>query len=102
MPISAIDASTVAPRSVEASTMVGKEQQQLQHVGENGAVTFEKNNVQDMQRTVETKRSETEEYDYDDSESSGRGGGQRRKKRNKKQGEAPMAPRSNSSFDIMI
>lgn len=100
MPISAIDASTIAPRSAEASSLVGKEQQQIQHVGENGAVSFEQNVVQNSQRTVETAKSETDEYSY---EGSGSGKYQDRRKKKKKEGkEAPAAPRSNSSFDIMV
>lgn len=102
MSISAIDLSTMAPRSTEASSIVGKEQQQLQHVGENGAVNFEKNLIQDNQRAVETKKSETDEYDFDEKSGSlgARGGRGRKKKKQSK--EAPVAPKSNSSFDIMI
>lgn len=101
MPISAIDASTVAPRSAEASSLVGKEQQQVQHVGENGAVSFQHNVQQNSRRTVETAKSETDEYDYE--EGSGSGQYQSRRKKKKKEGkEPPVAPRSNSSFDIMV
>ncbi len=92
MPISAIDASTLAPRSAEASSIVGKEQQQFQHVGENGAMSFE--------RAVETAKSETEEYGFDGSGSGKYSGGRKKKKKQPK--EAPMAPRSDSSFDITI
>lgn len=102
MSISAIDASTMAPRSSEASSLVGKEQQQLQHVGENGAVSFEKNVIQDSQRAVETKKSETDEYDFDEKEGSRGYGGRGRKRKKQPEKEAPMAPRSNSSFDIMV
>ncbi len=100
MPISAIDASTIAPRSAEASSLVGKEQQQIHHVGENGAVSFQQNVEQKSQRTVETAKSETDEYNY---EGSGSGKYQDGRKKKKKEGkEAPVAPRSNSSFDIMV
>lgn len=101
MPISAIDASTVAPRSAEASSIVGREQQQLQHVGESGAVNFQKNSEQNKQRTVETQKSESEEYSMDGSGSGGYRGNKKRKKKEQSQ-EAPMAPRSDSSFDIMV
>ena len=100
MSISAIDASTLAPRSAEASSIVGKEQQQFQHVGENGAMSFERAVEQKNQRTVETAKSETEEYGFDGSGSGKYSGGRKRKKKQPK--EAPMAPRSDSSFDITI
>ncbi|MCM1245685.1 MAG: hypothetical protein NC293_08605 [Roseburia sp.] len=101
MPISAIDFSTVAPRSSEASTIAGKEQNQLQHMEVNGQVNFQRSVEQQNQRTVETKESETEEYSFDDSGKNGYGGDGGRK-RKKKSEDAPMAPRSDSSFDIMI
>lgn len=101
MPISSIDISTIAPRSSEASTIVGKEQSQLQHMEENGQVNFQKSVEQQNQRTVETKKSDAEEYSF---EGSGRGGyqGNRKKKKKKPSQDAPMAPKSDSSFDIMI
>lgn len=101
MPISAIDASTVAPRSAEASGIVGKEQQQLQHVNENSAVNFAENTEQNNHRAVETEKSENKEYRFDGSGGNGyRGSGRNKKKKDSK--EVPMAPRSDSSFDIMI
>ncbi len=101
MPISAIDALTVAPRSSEASNLVGREQQQLQHVNENSAVNFAKNTEQKSQKAVETEKSDTKEYRFDGSGGNGyQASGQNKKK--KKKEEAPMAPRSDSSFDIMI
>lgn len=101
MPISSIDISTIAPRSSEASTIAGKEQHQVQHMEESGQANFQKSVEQQAQKPVETKKSEAEEYDFDDS---GKGGYQgNRKKRKKKQSQdPPMAPRSDSSFDIMI
>ncbi len=102
MSISGIDASTMAPRSTEASSIVGKEQHQLQHIGENGAVSFEKNQIQDSQRAVEAKKSETDEYDFDEKEGSRGHGGRGRRRKKQQEKEAPMAPRSDSSFDIMV
>nr|MBP3598267.1 hypothetical protein [Eubacterium sp.] len=101
MPISAIDVSTLAPRSAEASNLVGREQQQLQHVNENSAVNVAKNTEQKAQKTVETEKSDTKEYRFDGSGGNGYQAGNRKRKKEKKD-EAPMAPRSDSSFDIMI
>lgn len=101
MPISSIDISTIAPRSSEASTIAGKEQNQLQHMEQSGQVNFQKSVEQQGQRTVETKKSDAEEYSF---EGSGQNGyeGNRKKKKKKSSEEPPMAPRSDSSFDIMI
>ncbi len=100
MPISGIDLSTLAPRSAEASNLVGREQHQLQHVMDNGAAQVSKNVEERSQKTVETEKSDTEEYRFDGS------GGNRyhegKGKRKKKDAEPPKAPRSDSSFDIMI
>lgn len=101
MSISSIDISTMAPRSSEASSIVGKEQHQLQHMEESGQVNFQKSVEQQGQRTVEAKKSDTEEYSF---EGSGHGGyhGNRKNKKKKQSQDPPMAPRSDSSFDIMI
>lgn len=101
MSISSIDTSTIAPRSSEASVIVGKEQQQFQHMGETAAASFEKNVEQQAQRTTEANKSEKEEYRFDGS-GKNRYSGRRDKKKKKKSDEAPMAPKSDSSFDIMI
>lgn len=100
MSISSIDTTTMAPRSAEASSIAGKEQHQLQHIGENGAASVQRNVEQKIHRTVETEKSETEEYRFDGSGSGKYRGG--RQKRKKKEKETPEAPRSNSSFDIMV
>ena len=100
--VNTIDIATMLPRTVEAADLQGREISQSQHAMEQTGVQFEKQTEQDSQRTVETKESDTEEYDMGDSQ--GRGGaasGSRKKKAQKKK-DAPMAPRSNSSFDIMI
>lgn len=100
MPISSIDVSTIAPRSSEASSLVGKEQQQIQHTGDMSAANFQRNVEQQNQRPVEANKSE-KEYSFDGSGKNGYQGS--RKKKNKKQSEeAPMAPKSDSSFDITI
>lgn len=101
MSISSIDLATVAPRSAETSAIVGKEQHQLQHMSENGAVNFEHNVEQKGQKAQETKKSEGEQYSLDGSGSQ-KYQGNKKKKKKEESSEAPMAPRSNSSFDIMI
>ncbi len=101
MPISAIDVSTLAPRSAEASNIVGREQQQLHHVNESVAVNFAKDTELKSQKTVETEKSDNKEYRFDGSGGNGYQAGGRKKQKQKKD-EAPMAPRSDSSFDIMI
>ena len=102
MSISSIDTSTMAPRSAEASSIVGKEQQQLHHVGENGAASFERHVEQNSQRTVETTKSEKEEYRFDGSGSQKYKDGRKKKKKKDSAKEAPIAPRWDSSFDIMV
>lgn len=102
MPMSAIDLFTVAPRSAEAAGLVGREQNQIQHMGENGGVNFQKNVEQQTHRTVETNKSEKEEYRFDDSHAGGQGGNRKKKNKKRSQSQAPEAPRSDSSFDIMI
>lgn len=101
MSISSIDISTIAPRSSEASTIAGKEQHQLQHMEESGQANFQRSVEQQSQRPVETKKSDAEEYSFD---GSGKGGyqGNRKKKKKKQSQDPPMAPRSDSSFDITI
>ena len=102
MPWNTVDLMTMAPRSVDAGDLQGREIQQHQHAHDQAAAQVQENVQQRAQQTVETQRSETEEYDMDDG--GGRGSYQesRRKKKEKKKDEAPMAPKSDSSFDIMI
>lgn len=100
MSISSIDTFTMAPRSAEASGFVGKEQHQLQHIGENGELNFQRSVEQNNQRTVEAAKSETEEYSFDGSGSGKYRDGRKKKKKGKK--EAPMAPTSDGGFDIMV
>ena len=101
MPWNTLDMITMAPRSVEAGDFQGREHLQHQNVHDQEAATVQQNVEQRARQTVETQRSETEEYDMD--EGGGNGGYQnnRRKKKEKKD-EAPMAPKSDSAFDIMI
>lgn len=102
MSMGSIDAATLVPRTMNAAEMQGKENTQYQNIGEQNAVQFQRETVQQAQQTVETQESETNEYDSDGG--GGKGQARGRSKRNKKDAEAEqkMAPRSNSSFDIMI
>lgn len=99
--INSIDLTTMLPRTVEAADLQGREMSQTQHAADQPALQFQTQVQQQAARTVESQESETEEYDMDGSSSGGGGrSGSRRKKKEKK--EAPMAPRSNSSFDVMV
>lgn len=102
MSIGSIDAVTLAPRTVNAADTQGREITQNQHIMDQNAVQFQQNVQREARQTVETQESETEDYDGD---GSGGGAGQRGSSRKKKKGEPKgqkMAPRSTSSFDIMI
>jgi len=101
MSLNSIDIVTMLPRTAEAANLQGREMSQLQHASEQTAVQFQNKNAQEARQTVETQKSETEEYDMDGS-SGGAYQQSNAKKRKKQKDEAPMAPRSNSSFDIMI
>ena len=103
MAINSIDALTMLPRTVEAAQLQGKEQNQMQHAAEQPGIQFQQKTEHDARQTVESQESETDDYDREDGESRGKGSGVvSKKKRGKEKKEAPVAPRSNSSFDIMI
>ncbi|HAK58058.1 MAG TPA: hypothetical protein DCP06_03670 [Lachnospiraceae bacterium] len=103
MPWNTVDMITLGARAVEAGDYQGREQTAIQHAQDQNAAQVQQNVEQRAQQTVETQPSDTEEYDMD--EGGGRGaagsGGRNRKKKEKEK-EAPMAPRSDSKFDIMI
>jgi hypothetical protein len=101
--INSVDFATMLPRTAEAADVQGREDSQNQHAAEQTAIQFEKNTQQEAQQTVETQQSETEDYDREsEGGNAGSSSGRRKKKNEKSKKEAPMAPRSNSSFDIMI
>ena len=97
-----IDSITMLPRTAEAAQLQGREQTMMEHASEQPGLQFQQKTEHQMRQTVETQKSETQEYDGKE----GRGGsaGHRTGNRKKKtiEREAPVAPRSNSSFDIMI
>lgn len=101
--INSIDVKTMLPRTAEAADLQGRETSQSQHAAEQPAVQFQQQVQREANQTVETQKSETEEYDTDDA-GGGRGASAQSRNRKKKQkkDEAPMAPRSDSSFDIFI
>ena len=101
--INSIEITTMLPRTAEAADLQGRENSQLQHAADQPAIQFQNMTKQEASKTVETQKSEAEEYDLDDSASGGAGGRSgRRGKKKKEEKQAPMAPRSDSSFDIMV
>lgn len=102
MPISAIEHLTMMPRTAEAADIQGREISQNQQTVNQTAVHFQNQNQQEVRQTAETQKSETEDFDLGESSGGAAGGGARQRKKKEKTKEAPMAPRSNSSFDIMI
>ena len=102
MPWNTVDLMTMAPRSVEAGDYQGREISQHQHAQDQMAAQVQQNTDQRAHMTTEAQRTETEEYDMDDGQSRGSYGGGNRKKKEKKKDEAPMAPKSDSKFDITI
>ncbi len=101
--INSIDLNTMLPRTAEAADLQGRELSQMQHALDQTAVQFRKETEQMAQRTMETQKAETQEYNLTDKEG---GGGdtssEKKKKRENKRKEGPMAPRSDSSFDLMV
>lgn len=101
--LNSIDFNTMLPRTAEAADMQGRELSQTQHSAEQPGIQFQQRTEQEARQTVETAKSETEEYDAE-KQGNGKGysGNRHRKKKEEEQKSAPMAPRSNSSFDIMV
>ena len=102
MAMNSIDQITMPPRTVEAAQIQGREQNQAQNAIEQPALLFQQKTQQEARKTVEMQKSDTEEYDMEEGGGKGAGGGRGNKKQKKKTREAPVAPRSDSSFDIMV
>ena len=100
--INSIEVTTMLPRTAEAADLQGRESSQIQHAADQPAIQFQDMTRQEASQTVESQKSETEEYDMDDSSGGAGGGARKRNKKKKEEKQAPMAPRSDSSFDIMI
>ena len=101
MPISGIDAATLAPRTNEAAGYANREQMMNQNILDQGAFSLQRNVEHDAHRAVESQKSETENMDRD-ANPDHRGSGNRNRKKKENGQEEVMAPRSDSKFDIMI
>lgn len=99
--IGSMDFVTMAPRSVEAAEMQGRDLAMSQNAENSAATQMQKNTELKNQQTVETQKSETEDLDENGSGNSAYSSNQKNKKK-EKENKAPVAPRSNSAFDIMI
>lgn len=97
-----IDSITMLPRTAEAAQVQGREQTMMQHASEQPGLQFQQKTEHQMRQTVESQKSETQEYDSKEGHggSAGHRTGGRRKKDTER--EAPVAPRSSSIFDITI
>lgn len=103
MAMNSIDQLTMLPRTVEAAQIQGREQNQMQNAVDQPALMFQQKTQQEARKTVEMQKSDAEEYDMEDGGGGGGNAGARKRKKQKKDiREAPVAPRSDSSFDIMI
>jgi GAF domain-containing protein len=102
MALGSIDATTMLPRTVEAAQLQGREQSQLQHAADQPAIQFQQKTEQEARQTVESQKSETDEYDMDGEGKRRDARANKRKKKEKEAKENPVAPRSNSSFDVTI
>ena len=102
MSIGSIDAITLAPRTVNAADSQGREINQNQHILDQNAVQFQQNVEREARQTVETQESETEDYEGEGSGGGARQGNSSKRRKKEESGGQKMAPRSTSSFDIMI
>lgn len=98
--INSIDAATMLPRTIEAADVAGRENHLANNAVHQTGEQFQQKVEQQHRQTVETQKTET---NGDADQGSGKGDVHyARKKQKAKEKEAPVAPRSNSSFDIMI
>lgn len=102
MSIGSIDVVTLAPRTLGAAESQGKEMNQNANITDQNAVQFQQNTERELRQTVETQQSETDDYDRDGSQKGAQKRDSSRKKKRDESKEQKMAPRSTSSFDIMI
>lgn len=102
MPINMIDIASMAPRSQEASQLQNNIQRHAENTVANAGNQFAEQVEHDTQQTVRATKDEMNDYKYGQGNSGGGQGRNNKKKKDEKKDEAPMAPRSNSSFDIMI
>lgn len=102
MSIGSIDVVTLAPRTLGAAETQGKEMNQNQNISDQNAVQFQQNTEHEARKTVETQESDTKDYDREGSNGGARKRDSSRKKKKEVSKEQKAAPRSASSFDIMI
>lgn len=102
MSIGSIDVVTLAPRTLGAAETQGKEINQNQNISDQNAVQFQQNTEHEARMTVETQESDTKDYDREGSNGGARKRDSSRKKKKEASKEQKEAPRSASSFDIMI
>lgn len=102
MPINMIDIATMAPRSQEAAQIQHNVIRHNENAMQQTGIQFNQERMHDSKQTVETTQSDQPEYRYGDRKGDGRQQQNESRKKNKKNDEAPMAPRSTSSFDITI
>lgn len=100
--LNTMDFVTMLPRNLEAGDAQGRVMNQQQHAAEQTEVQFQAKTQQEAQQPVALQKSETQDYDGGGQPGGGATGGRNRKPKKKAVKEAPMAPRSNSSFDITI
>lgn len=102
MSIGSIDVVTLAPRTLGAAENQGKEMNQNANISDQNAVQFQQNTEREARQTVETQQSETDDYDQEGSRGGAHKRGSQKKKEKDESREQKVAPRSTSSFDIMI
>ena len=102
MSIGSIDVVTLAPRTLGAAETQGREINQNQNISDQNAVQFQQNTEREARQTVETQESDTKDYDREGSNGGARKRDSSRKKKKEVSKEQKAAPRSASSFDIMI
>lgn len=107
MSIRPIDIITVAPKSQEASQMQYNDLRGRAHAENAASQNFQRAELHDSHRTVETAKSDTKEYKFDAKEGSGNsyGGSGKKKKKNSsdsnkdnKKSDSPFS----SGFDITV
>lgn len=100
--INSIDLQTVLPRTIEAADLQGREINQQQHAAAQTAVAFQDEQAQEARQTNEIRETDANDYDLDKSPQGNGNGNSSENKKKKKKDDGPMAPKSDSIFDIMI
>lgn len=106
MSIRPIDMITIAPKSQEVSQVHYNEMRGREHAENTVSQSFQRTEEHNNQRTIESAKSETNNYNFDAKDGSGnkyKGKNKKRKQDNghKDENTCPSSPFS-SGFDIMI